>query len=231
MAIYAISDLHLSFGTNKPMNIFGWADHPDNVKENWLKTINADDYVLIPGDISWGINLEEAAPDLAFIESLPGKKILSKGNHDYWWSTLNKFRSFFSEKGYTSLKMLHNNAYSAGPYTICGTRGWKSQDDENFNQEDKKIFNRELERLKLSVKEGLKLGGELIAMLHYPPFDLNHNPNEFAGILKEFNVKTCIYGHIHGKANETWKDETIDGIRYLLVSCNIIDFIPVKLFD
>ena len=231
MAIYAISDLHLSFGTDKPMNVFGWADHPSNIKENWLKVINDDDYVLIPGDISWGINLEEAAPDLEFIDSLPGKKILSKGNHDYWWSTLNKFRSFFDAKGFTSLNILHNNAYRAGSRTICGTRGWKPQDDEDFPQEDRKIFNRELERLRLSLREAVKLGGELIAMLHYPPFDLKHNPNEFSQILKEFNVKTCIYGHIHGKANETWKDETIDGIRYLLVSCNIVDFNPVKLYD
>ncbi len=231
MAIYAISDLHLSFGTDKPMNVFGWADHPSNIKENWLKVINDDDYVLIPGDISWGINLEEAAPDLEFIDSLPGKKILSKGNHDYWWSTLNKFRSFFDAKGFTSLNILHNNAYRAGSRTICGTRGWKPQDDEDFTQEDRKIFNRELERLRLSLREAVKLGGELIAMLHYPPFDLKHNPNEFSQILKEFNVKTCIYGHIHGKANETWKDETIDGIRYLLVSCNIVDFKPVKLYD
>ncbi|NLM73666.1 MAG: serine/threonine protein phosphatase [Clostridiaceae bacterium] len=231
MAIYAISDLHLSFGTDKPMNVFGWADHPSNIKENWLKVINDDDYVLIPGDISWGINLEEAAPDLEFIDSLPGKKILSKGNHDYWWSTLNKFRSFFDAKGFTSLNILHNNAYRAGSRTICGTRGWKPQDDEDFTQEDRKIFNRELERLRLSLREAVKLGGELIAMLHYPPFDLKHNPNEFSQILKEFNVKTCIYGHIHGKANETWKDETIDGIRYLLVSCNIVDFNPVKLYD
>ena len=153
MAIYAISDLHLSFGTDKPMNVFGWADHPSNIKENWLKVINDDDYVLIPGDISWGINLEEAAPDLEFIDSLPGKKILSKGNHDYWWSTLNKFRSFFDAKGFTSLNILHNNAYRAGSRTICGTRGWKPQDDEDFTQEDRKIFNRELERLRLSLRK------------------------------------------------------------------------------
>lgn len=231
MAIYAISDLHLSFGTNKPMNIFGgnWDDHPSRLKENWLNTIGNDDYVLIPGDISWAINLTEADPDLEFIESLPGKKILSKGNHDYWWNTLSKFRKHFMEKGYKTLNILHNNAYRIDDYAICGSRGWKSTDEDDFDEEDRKIYNRELERLKLSLKDGQKLGGEIIAMLHYPPFDKDHAPNDFGKLMKEFDVKTCIYGHIHGKANDAWKSENIDGIWYHLVSCNLIDFMPLRL--
>ena len=224
MAIYAISDLHLSFGTDKPMDIFGmhWENHAKRLQENWLRMVGADDYVLICGDISWGINL-------AFIEALPGSKILSKGNHDYWWSTAHKFSSHFELRGYKTLNILHNNAYKAGDYTICGSRGWKSPDEEGFNSEDQKIFNRELERLKLSLKAGQELGGEIIAMLHYPPFDSRHRPNAFAKRLKEFGVRTCIYGHIHGNANESWKDEWIDDIRYHLVSCNIIGFSPIKL--
>ncbi len=231
MAIYAISDLHLSFGTDKPMDVFGnnWENHAGRIKENWIKSIGSGDVVLIPGDISWGISLDEADLDLAFIEALPGKKILSKGNHDYWWSTLSKFTQHFALKGYKTLNILHNNAYKADDTVICGSRGWISPDDEGFGPEDQKIFNRELERLKLSLKEGRRMGGELIAMLHYPPFDSGHNPNAFAKLLKEYSVKTCIYGHIHGKANESWKDEEVDGIRYHLVSCNLIGFDPVKL--
>ena len=231
MSIFAISDLHLSFGTDKPMNVFGthWENHAERIKENWLGKIGDEDVVLIPGDISWGISLDEADPDLAFIEALPGQKILSKGNHDYWWCTLNKFKQHFALRGYSTLNILHNNAYKVGPYVVCGTRGWISPDDEGFGDEDQKIFNRELERLKLSLKEGLKLGGEPIAMLHYPPFDARHMPNAFASLLKEYDVKTCIYGHIHGKANELWKDEVVDGIDYHLISCNLIGFNPIKL--
>ncbi len=232
MAVYAISDLHLSFGTDKPMDVFGdhWENHALRLREHWMNKVEENDWVLIPGDISWGIDLIEADPDLSFIEDLPGKKILSKGNHDYWWSTLNKFSEHFNIKNYRTLNILHNNAYSLGEYTVCGSRGWKSPDEEDFSAEDRKIFNRELERLKLSLGQGRKLGGEIIAMLHYPPFDQKHNPNAFGQILEEFGVKTCIYGHIHGKANEAWKDEMIQNIRYHLVSCNLIGFDPLRLY-
>ncbi|NMA66061.1 MAG: serine/threonine protein phosphatase [Clostridiaceae bacterium] len=231
MAIYAISDLHLSFGTNKPMDVFGdeWINHPWILKENWLKIVKKNDYVLIPGDVSWGINLEEAEPDFAFIESLPGRKIISKGNHDYWWSTLNKLNNFLEAKDYKSINFLHNNSFMADDYAVCGTRGWKSKDDEDFDSSDEKIFNRELARLKLSLTEGRKKSQKLIAMLHYPPFDSKHKLNDFGQILKDFGVEICIYGHIHGKANEAWKAEYIDGIRFHLVSCNIIDFMPIDL--
>jgi len=233
MAIYAISDLHLSFGTNKPMDVFGgeWTDHPCLIKENWLKVIKDNDCVLIPGDISWSINLEEAAPDFSFIESLPGMKIISKGNHDFWWGTLNKLNNFLDAKGFKSIKFLHNNSFLVGDYAVCGTRGWKSKDDEDFDESDEKIFNRELERLRLSLRDGSEKSQKLIAMLHYPPFDSKHNLNEFGRILKDFGVEICIYGHIHGKANESWKAEYVDGIRFHLVSCNIVDFNPVELLS
>jgi predicted phosphohydrolase len=231
MNIYAISDLHLSYGSNKPMEIFGenWNNHADRIKENWECLVKESDYVLIPGDISWGISLKEANYDLAFIDSLPGKKIISKGNHDYWWSTIKKFTEHCEKEGYRTLNLLHNNAYKAGKYAICGTRGWISPDEEGFTQEDKKIFDRELQRLKLSLIEGSKTGCEIIAMLHFPPFDTRHRPNEFSELLREYGVKSCIYGHIHGKANEAWKNEVIDGIDYHLISCDIISFTPIKL--
>ncbi|MCX7774253.1 MAG: metallophosphoesterase, partial [Clostridia bacterium] len=207
-----------------------WDNHSERIRESWLQLVGDGDTVLIPGDISWAINLEEAQADFAFIESLPGKKILSKGNHDYWWSTLKKCQSLFSSLHYHSLNILHNNAFRIGEYCVCGSRGWSSPDEPDFSEEDQKIFNRELERLKLSLREGKKLGGELIAMLHYPPFDTRHRPNAFGSLLEEFGVKTCIYGHIHGKANASWLNENIQGIGYRLVSCDLISFKPVLLF-
>lgn len=231
MAVYAISDLHLSFGTDKPMDIFGanWEDHACRLKKNWSKTVNDEDYVLIPGDISWGISLEEAEPDLAFIDALPGEKILLKGNHDYWWSTIRKFNNFADIKGYRTLNILHNNAFKIQDIAVCGSRGWISTDELNFSAEDQKIYNRELDRLRISLMCGRDLGGEIIAMMHYPPFDSKHRPNEFTCLLKEFGVKTCVYGHIHGNISEPWKNEVIDGIKYHLTSCNILNFIPIKL--
>ncbi len=229
MDIFAISDLHLSFGTDKPMDIFGWGNHAERIRENWFNSIKNEDYILIPGDISWGINLDEADPDFAFIESLPGKKIISKGNHDYWWSTRKKFDNYCEEKGYKTISILHNNSLTADDWVICGTRGWKSLDDEDFSKEDEKIYYRELERLKISLGEGKKSGKELISMLHYPPFDSRHRPNDFAELLKQYDVKICVYGHIHGKSDEGWKNQKIDGIRYHLISANIIGFNPIKL--
>ncbi len=228
MAIYAISDLHLSLGTNKPMDIFGWGDHTGLIRANWTRKIKDDDYVIIPGDISWGINFTEADPDFAFIDALPGTKIMSKGNHDYWWSTRKKFEQHCEIKGYRTLKMLHNNMYEADSYVICGSRGWKPTDDDDFDEEDKKIYHRELERTRNSLKEGKKTGKKIIAMLHYPPFDTNHSPNDFSELLKEFDVSFCVYGHIHSRSNEAWKNEKIGNIQYHLISCNIIDFNPIR---
>jgi predicted phosphohydrolase len=229
MAIYAISDLHLSFGCDKPMDIFGgnWENHSLKLSEKW--NAGPDDAILIPGDISWGMSLSSAEPDLAFIHALPGRKIVSKGNHDYWWSTRGKFEAFTAAKGFTSIRMLHNNAYREGVFSICGTRGWIPKDDPDFSDEDRKIYDREMARLRLSLDEGVKMGGIPIAMLHYPPFDSSHRPNDFADILKEYGVKTCIYGHIHGRANPSFRDETLDGIRFMLVSADFLDFEPVRI--
>ncbi len=229
MAIYAISDLHFSLGVDKPMDIFGWGDHTSKIKDYWSKKITSEDYILVPGDISWAINLQEANADFDLIDKLPGSKILSKGNHDYWWSTRRKFEKYCSEKGYNTIKVLHNNTIDIGNYTICGTRGWKSRDDDSFNEEDAKIFNRELDRLKLSLEEGQKTGKEIIVMFHYPPFDSKHRPNEFALIIKEYDVKKCVYGHVHSRYDQAWKNEIIEGVQYYLVSSNIIEFNPIRI--
>ena len=227
MDIYAISDLHLSLGTDKPMDIFGWGDHVERIKENWCKNIKKEDYILIPGDISWGINLEEADPDFAFIESLPGKKIISKGNHDYWWSTRKKFDRYCQEKGYKTISILQNNSFTAKNYSICGSRGWKPLDDDSFNEEDKKIYSRELERLKLSLKEGQKAGNDLITMLHYPPFNNSGLPNEFFSLMKDYDVDICIYGHLHGEeGHKNVKEGLIDNI---MVHCVSSDYTGFKL--
>jgi predicted phosphohydrolase len=229
MAIYAISDLHLSLGTDKPMDIFGWGDHASKIKDYWNNKITNEDYILIPGDISWAINLEEASADFDFIDRLPGNKVLSKGNHDYWWCTRRKFEKYCSEKGFDSFKLLHNNTIELENYTVCGTRGWKSLDDDTFSDDDARIYNRELERLRLSLEEGQKTGKEIVLMLHYPPFDSKHRPNKFARIMKKYNVKRCVYGHVHSRYQQSWRNETIDGLQYFLVSSNIIDFNPVRI--
>lgn len=230
MAIFAISDLHLSFGSEKPMDIFGesWENHTDRLDAQWRAIVGQDDTVLIPGDISWAMGFPGALPDFAFIESLPGRKILSKGNHDYWWSTKSKFDAFLKENGFTTISMLHNNAYRLESYTLCGSRGWLSPDDPAFTKEDEKVFNREMERLRLSLSEGRKLGGELLAMLHYPPFDMKHRPNGFAELLKEFEVRICLYGHMHGRLNPGYKEEIQGGIRYHLISADYLMFEPLR---
>ncbi len=231
MAIYAISDLHLSFGCDKPMDIFGgsWENHTERLKSGWCDTVGDEDLVLIPGDISWAMGLETAKPDFSFIEALPGRKLIGKGNHDYWWSTKNKFDAFLRNNGMSTISMLHNNAYPFGNFVICGSRGWLSPDDPDFTGEDQKVFTREIERLKMSLNEGVRLGGEIIAMLHYPPFDQRHNPNAFAEMLQDYGVKTCVYGHIHGKANPQYRLEWISGIRYQLISADFLEFRPVRL--
>jgi predicted phosphohydrolase len=230
MAVFAISDLHLSLGGDKPMDIFGgvWENHAQKLADRW-RDVAEEDIVLIPGDISWAMSLEEAGPDLAFIEGLPGKKILSKGNHDYWWSTKKKFDDFAALKGFKSIRMLNNNAYREGEFTICGSRCWKPLDDPDFSMDDRKVYNRELSRLRLSLEEGVKLGGELIAMLHYPPFDSSHRQNDFSLLLKEYGVKTCVYGHIHGKTDPSYRNEVLDGLRYCLISADILAFEPVRI--
>ena len=230
MAIYAISDLHLSLGTDKPMDVFGdrWKDHVKKLEQNWNQVVGEDDFVLIPGDISWGINLDEALPDFSFIESLSGIKIISKGNHDYWWSTRRKFQSFLDANGFKTISMLHNNTYRVGGYTICGSRGWIDPGDPGFDDGDREIFSREMERLRLSLEQGKRLGGRIIAMLHYPPFDSGHRANDFASLLKEYNAEMCVYGHIHGWWEDSWRDEVVDGIRYLLVSADFLSFMPMR---
>ncbi len=225
--IFAISDLHLSFGVDKPMNIFGekWNNYEDKINENWQKKVKEDDIVILPGDLSWGLTLKESKKDFEFINNLPGQKIILRGNHDYYFSTKTKIDNFFKENGFDTIKVLHNNSYDLGDYVLCGTRGWGKTESGDIKT-DKKITAREEIRLRLSLDDGAKSGKKIIVAMHYPPFY-----SKFCSIMKEYNVKMCIYGHLHGYGAYMIKEGLIDGIEYRMVSCDHNNFDVVKLFE
>ena len=229
MSIYAISDLHLSFGVDKPMNVFGkiWDGYEDKIKEDWEEKVNNDDIVIIPGDISWGMTLNEALEDFRFIGNLPGKKIILRGNHDYYFNTKTKVEKFFEENGLNSIQVLHNNAYDLGNVILCGTRGWDKTENTS-KEEDKKIIMREEGRLKLSLEYGKKINVEnkdILVAMHFPPFCGN-----FKKIMEEYNVKMCIYGHLHGYGHMLVKEGIISNIEYKMVACDYTGFKLIKLY-
>lgn len=229
MALYTISDLHLGFNVEKPMDIFGdkWRNHSDKIKKNWLSKITDDDMVLIAGDISWSLKEEDSKYDLDWIDKLPGKKIISKGNHDYWWNSISKLNSM-----YENTKFLQNNFYVYEDYAICGTRGWICPGSDKFTLKDEKIYKREIIRLKLSLDLAKKQGFEkIIVMLHYPPTNDKFQKSDFIQIIEEYNVEKVIYGHLHGPV---LKGELLNGfwgnVEYILTSADYIDFNPKKIF-
>ena len=224
MALYAISDLHLSFNSDKPMDIFGekWRRHDEKIKNNWMAKIKEEDTVLIAGDISWAMKSEDSFEDLKWIDNLPGKKIISKGNHDFWWGSIKKLNSMF-----TNTKFLQNNFYVYGEYAICGTRGWICPGSDKFVEKDEKIYARELIRLRLSLDEAKKAGYEkFIVMLHYPPTNEKYEESGFLEILKEYKVEKLIYGHLHGPALTRVLNGQIGDIEYIMTSADFIDFNP-----
>jgi predicted phosphohydrolase len=231
MAIYAISDLHLALSVDKPMDVFGegWADYMDRLEQNWRSTVTEGDYVLVPGDISWATYLEEAREDFSFIHGLPGKKIISKGNHDYWWTTKSKLDGFVRENGYSSIRFLHNNSYCIEGVAICGTRGWNIPGEAGFTDEDNKIYQRELKRLELSLDNACAAGGCIVAALHFPPFNSQGVFSEFFDIMLKYNVKICIYGHLHGAARKTSVEGIINGVEFKLVAADHLEFKPKRL--
>lgn len=224
--IYAIGDLHFDFSKEKPMDIFGnnWENHEEKIIDNWKKTVKEEDYVLLPGDISWGLKLDDAYPDLEKIDKLPGKKIISKGNHDYWWSSMNKMESL----DFKTIKFLHNNSYEYKDYSIVGTRGWAARDSFEFSEKDEKIYMREVGRLKNSLDTAKSK--KIIAMLHYPPFNQDLTPNEFSKTLSEYGVKKCIYGHLHGKGHRYKYEGNVLGVEYIFVASDYLDF-DIKLIS
>ncbi len=225
MALYAIADLHLSLGTDKPMDVFrGWENYVERLEKNWRTLVTEEDTVVIAGDISWGMRLEETGKDFAFIESLPGKKLLLKGNHDYWWSTRNKIETFFAQKGFKTMQLVFNSAERVGDITVCGTRGWLYNAE---TAEDKKIVARENGRLIASLNAAKALGGTPVVFLHYPPAYDTAQCRELLDTMQTYGVKECYYGHIHG--NHAAKKAPLGeygGIKMHLVSCDYIRFTP-----
>lgn len=228
MALYGIGDLHLSFSSNKPMDIFGekWESHSEKIKENWENVVNDSDTVLIPGDISWAITLQEAMEDLKWLDSLPGKKVLLRGNHDYWWTSVSKMRNLFQE-----MIFLQNNYFQYESYAICGTRGWDIPSMSEEDSHDMKIYNREVNRLKLSIDSALKDNfTKLIVMMHYPPVYEQFIQTKFTELIESYKVEYVLYGHIH-TAFEGILEGVYNGIDYKCISSDYIDFKPVKILD
>lgn len=230
MNIYGISDLHLSFSNPKPMDIFGdnWVNHWDKIKSDWMKNVREDDIILIPGDISWALKLEEALIDINEISRLPGRKVLLEGNHDYWWQSASKVRNSLP----ANMEIIQNDFYDAGYFYICGSRGWMLPGDERFKEKDLKIYNRELIRLNLSLSSvPSTLGKQIIVMMHFPPFNEKWEPSEFIDIMKKYNVSKCIYGHLHGESTKNVFEGNFQGIEFFMVSCDHLNFKLKKIYD
>jgi len=231
MKLFAISDLHLSGARPKPMDIFGenWNGHWQKIRENWSRMeIGPEDLVLIPGDISWAMQLEAAQIDLDEIGQLPGHKVVTRGNHDYWWSSLTKVRSVLPEKLYA----LQNDAMRFGSTVVCGSRGWICPGGMDYKPEDEKIYKREVLRMELSLKGAKKQEGDLlIVMIHYPPFNEKQERSGFMELFEQYGVDQVIYGHLHGRSCRFAFEKELCGIQYRLVSCDHLQFCPVLLAE
>ncbi len=229
MALFVIADLHLSLSVNKPMDIFGgWDDYVTRLEDNWKNLVKNDDTVVIPGDISWGMNFKDSVKDFQFLNSLPGRKIISKGNHDYWWNTKTKMEKFFEENGFDTLHILQNNHYAYENIGICGTRGWINETDIPA---DKKVLLREAGRLSMSIESALKDNLKPVVFLHYPPIFANDYNFEILEVLQKYGIKHCFYGHIHGKGHYNAVNKTIDGVNYQLISSDFLKFCPKNITE
>ena len=231
MAIYVIGDLHLSFSTNKPMDIFGWGNHSEKIKKNWLEKVNNEDTVILPGDFSWATYLQDTYKDFEYLNNLPGKKILSKGNHDYWWTTITSMKKYLEQNNFEKIDFLYNNSFLVEDKIIVGTRGWVNS---WRSQENYKILKRENDRLKLSIEDGIKRYGnnrEIIAFIHYPPFYKESVVEEidFIKTLKKYNIKKCFYAHLHGDSHKEAIEGIVNGIEFKLVSSDYLKFDLIKL--
>lgn len=222
MSLFAIADTHLSFGTNKPMDTFeGWQNYTQRLEKNWNNLVNDNDYVIIAGDISWAMNFEQLYADFDFINTLNGKKIITKGNHDYWWNTLKKMNEFVQKNNFDTISFLHNNSYEFEGFSVCGSRGWLFDSDE---EQDEKVLNREVLRLKMSLDSADCQ--EKIVFLHYPPITTNEKCEEILNLLKNYGIKKCYYGHLHGMAAKYAIDDKIDEIDFKLISADKLNFTP-----
>ncbi len=240
MALFAMSDLHLSLSADKPMDIFGfrWQNHLEKLSENWNKTVTSNDLVIVGGDISWAMYLEDAKEDFAFLNSLNGKKLLIRGNHDYWWESKAKLSAFIEENGFDTINFLQNDAFIWEDTIISGTRNWIVPETDGFSSKDKPIYERELIRLSLSLDASEKLKSanpqinRTIAVLHYPPFSYKDAVDKkIEKILLSHSVKVCLFGHLHGPSCENAFTGDKNGIKYILTSADHLSFTPYKLDD
>ena len=225
MSLFVIGDLQLSVEGDKSMEKFrGWSEYVQKLEENWNSMVKPEDTVILAGDSSWGMSLEESLPDFRFIDALPGTKYLLKGNHDYWWTTKSKMDKFFAENGLTTLNILHNNAVRVGDVCICGTRGWMLEDGKPA---DKKVTLREAGRLEASLKAADELGGEKVVVLHYPPIFANEESEEIIEIIKSHGISRCFYGHLHSDACRFAFNAERYGTRFTLISADFVKFRPL----
>lgn len=224
MSLFAIGDTHLSFSCNKPMDIFrGWDNYTERLEKNWRAVVTNRDTVVIAGDISWAMKLENAAKDFTFLESLPGRKIIMKGNHDYWWQTKKKLDEFIEAYGFKTIDIMFNNAFKVGDFTVCGSRGWFYDAEKDA---DMKVLRREAGRLQMSIDCAKSLGAEPIVFLHYPPLMQSQQCNEMMEVLKMNKIKRCFYAHLHGGSVGLAFNGELDGIKFRLISADFLDFCP-----
>lgn len=228
MAIWAIADLHLSHDRAKPMDIFGpcWENHAEKIAANWRRLVGGDDLVIVAGDISWAMQLSGAADDMNWIAALPGRKLLLRGNHDYWWSSISKVRAALPP----GMAALQNDHYVFEDWAICGSRGWICPGEEGFDSEhDEKIYRREIGRLELSLESARLAGRErIVAALHYPPFNRQGSPSGFTELLERYGVSYCVYGHIHDEGRDRLFQGERGGVNYIFVAADGVDFTPVR---
>ena len=229
MALFVIADLHLSFGSAKPMDVFeGWEDHVPRLERNWRAVVNPEDTVVLPGDVSWGMTLEKALPDFAFLHGLPGTKIIMKGNHDYWWNSRKKIEGLWAAHGLDSLRLLHNNAFAAEGYALCGSRGWFF----DCGEPEEKIVLREAGRVRMSIQAGKRLpegqAGNLLVFLHYPPIVNGQACVEIMDVLISEGVRRCYYGHLHGQSIKWAHRGLHKGIHFDLISADALGFMPKR---
>ncbi len=224
MALFAIADPHLSFSVDKPMDVFsGWDDYVSRFEQNWRALVSDDDTVVIAGDVSWGMSLEEATADFAFLDRLPGKKLIFKGNHDYWWTTRRKMDAFFEENGFSTLRIVHNDAVTVEGFAVCGSRGWFF----DAGDADKKVILREAGRLRTSIEAAKQTGLEPVVFLHYPPVFGTDTCDEIWQVLKEEGVSRVYYGHVHGAGIRHAVTGEVEGIHLTLISCDSLKFTPL----
>lgn len=226
MALYAIGDLHLSFGTDKPMDIFGgrWEGYVDKLREG-LAVITPEDTTVLLGDVSWALDLASAKEDFAFMDAIPGRKIILKGNHDYWWSTAAKFNKFCAENDFFNMHVLNNNCFFYEDTAVCGTRGWFFEEEQQGTHNEK-IFLRELGRLETSLKAAGD--AEKICFLHYPPLYRGYICPEIISLMQQYGVRRCYYGHLHGDSHKLAMEGLIDGIEYHLLAADYVNFKPSR---